>query len=81
MVSATVGLSALCSTSFDEPFGDCAGMCLDCGCCPNGASTSSVTASVLAGLVSLRPAFETLVSSAVDVPPAEILHIPKPPLL
>jgi hypothetical protein len=80
MVSAVFGLSPTCSTSSDEPFGDCAGACLDCGCCPNSASTSSETGSVLNGLVSLRPALQTAVSSPADVPPAEILHIPKPAL-
>jgi hypothetical protein len=78
--SAGVGLGAVCSTRSDEPFGDCAGLCLDCSCCPNSASTSSETGSVLSGLVFLKPAFQTVVSRPADVPPAEILHIPKPAL-
>lgn len=78
MASAVFGLSATCSTSCDEPFGDCAGLCLDCSCCPNGASTSGETASVSAELVAFTSAVPTPARSHVDAPPGEILHIPKP---
>ena len=80
MASALVGLSAVCSTSCDEPFGECVGLCLDCACCPNGVSTFGEKAPAIDGLVSLRPAFDSVVKSPLDAPPAEILHIPKPAL-
>lgn len=78
MASAAFGLSASCSTSCDVPFGDCAGLCLDCACCPNGVSTSGETVSVIAGLAAFTSALPTPAASHVDAPPGDILHVPKP---
>jgi CxxC motif-containing protein (DUF1111 family) len=78
MASAVFGLSATCSTSCDEPFGDCAGLGLDCACCPNGASTSGETASAVVGLVAFTSSLPKPARGHADAPPGEILHIPKP---
>jgi hypothetical protein len=80
MASAVVGLSNTCPTSGEEPFGDSAGLCLDCVCCPNGVSTFGEAGSAIGAPVSLRSHFPTATRNPLDAPPAEILHIPKPAL-
>ena len=80
IAAAVVGLSAACSTGCDEPFSDCAGLCLDCACCPNGVSTSVERASVMEALVALSPAFPSVAEGHVDAPPGDILHVPRPVL-
>jgi hypothetical protein len=78
MAAAVFGISASCSTGCDEPFSDCAGLCLDCACCPNGVSTSGETAPVIAELVAFASALPAPETSHIDAPPGDILHIPKP---
>jgi hypothetical protein len=77
LTPAVLGAADACSASSDEPFGDCAGLCFDCACCPNGVSTFGESAPAIGGLVSLRSAFDGVVRSPLDAPPADILHIPK----
>ena len=80
MATAVFGLSAACSTGCDEPFTDCAGLCLDCACCPNGVSTSVESTSVMEALVALSPVFPRAAARHADAHPGDILHIPKPVL-
>lgn len=77
LTPAVLGLADACTASSDEPFSDCAGLCFDCACCPNGVSVFGEVGPAIGGLVSLRPAFESVVRRPLDAPPADILHIPK----
>lgn len=77
LTPAVLGLSDACSTSSDEPFSDCAGLCFDCACCPNGVSTFGEIAPAIGALASLRSVFPSVAKNPLDAPPADILHIPK----
>ena len=78
LTPAVLGLSDACSTSSDEPFSDCAGLCFDCACCPNGISSLGEMGPAIGALVSLYSAFPAVANNPLDAPPADILHIPKP---
>jgi hypothetical protein len=78
LTPAVLGLSDVCSTSSDEPFSDCAGLCFDCACCPNGVSSFGEMGPAIGGLASLYSDFPAVANNLSDAPPADILHIPKP---
>lgn len=80
LASGALGFFDTCSTSSDEPFGDCAGLCFDCACCPNGVSSFGELGPAIGALASLYSDFPAVANSPLDAPPADILHIPKPPL-
>lgn len=77
LTPAVLGLSDACSASLDEPFSDCAGLCFDCACCPNGVSSFGEVGPSIGALVSLYSASPAVAKSPLDAPPADILHIPK----
>ncbi len=79
LTPAVLGLSDVCSTSSDAPFSDCAGLCFDCACCPNAASSFGEMAAI-GPLASLYSDFPAVANNLLDAPPADILHIPKPAL-
>jgi hypothetical protein len=80
LTPAVFGLSDACSTSSDEPFSECAGLCFDCACCPNGVSSFDEMGPAIGALASLYSAFPAVANNHLDAPPADILHIPKPTL-
>jgi hypothetical protein len=77
LTPAVLGLSDACSASSDEPFSDCAGLCFDCACCPNGVSTFGEIGPSIGSLACLRSVFHSVAKNSLDAPPADILHIPK----